>query len=136
MVKQIIAVAFVGSLLCVGCYTPLATRELRGAILMDAWLGSDVSAYMNANGYYTTSRPMPNGDIVYVFNRSSTYQTPIRVDPTTTEITPRIGGGVNVTTTSGRVYGGQTVTNVCIIYISTDSKGIILAWRKEGDACF
>jgi len=132
MMKKVLPV-FLGITL-LGCLGPnLEERRKKAAEILDSWVGSNINDYMRSNGYATETRQLPNGNTLYVFQRSVTMQTPTYTTPITTTYTPNYNGGGTATTTGGNVYGGGQATYSCTRFFETDSDGRIVYWRTEGN---
>lgn len=112
------------SALVSGC----ATRE-RYEAQLQTYVGSNISSVIDAWGYPSGSFEAPNGNLVYVWDRQSSYTSPPSYQ--TTIITGR--NGIGYGTTLG--FPGQTYNLRCQTYFEVDKAKTILKWRTQGNDC-
>jgi len=87
----------------------------------DGWVGKDITALIKKIGYPDSTFLLPDGNWVYVYERS-------RVD--TVPVGPLMGYGYD----GYRYYGYryQTVSSTCKLFLETNRKGIIVKWGYRG----
>ena len=95
---------------------------------LDSWVGHDISELVNSWGYNTGSFQAPNGNMVYVWENSSSYTTPVQSNSTST----LIGNQVFTNTTNS---GGDTFNFLCRTYFEVNSDNTIVSWQFEGNVC-
>jgi predicted small secreted protein len=111
--------------------------------LLTAWTGQDVNWLIAKWGPPNSTFQMPNGNLIYTYERSRIVTTPVYQTPTYTtpsRTTVNVIGDTAYATTrpgqtyGGQVYGGQTVSQSCRVDFTVEGSRII-AWRYEGNAC-
>lgn len=112
------------SLTLAGC----ATRE-RYENELQGWVGSNIKIVMDAWGYPSGSFESPTGNLVYVWDKQSSYSSAPMVS--TTVVTGSRGFGTGL----GFGFGGQTVNYRCQTYFEVDKAKTILSWKTQGNDC-
>lgn len=112
--------------------------------MLSSWQYKNINDLISVWDFPTNTFEMPNGNKVYVYNRSNTYTTPIYRTPTYTSPSQTtinmFGNTAYATTIPGRTYGGQilggqTLTNYCNVSFQVDSSQRIIGYRWEGNSC-
>lgn len=93
---------------------------------MNSWIGHGVEEMVNSWGYASQEMVSPNGNKVYLYERSSTYQQPVFQ-------TPSVVAGMTVI--HGAQLGGGTYTAYCNTWVEVDSKLLIVTIKWEGNSC-
>ena len=91
---------------------------------LNAWIGRDVNMLSSEFGYPVDTLKAPNGNIVYVYERRTTY--------TTAPTYQTYGQGKDSLTVETEA---QTVESWCRIYFEVNEQGRIVQWYLEGNAC-
>ncbi len=94
----------------------------------NAWIGQDINDLIKKIGYPDSTYVLPNGNKVYVYERSRIYSYP----------SMSLGYG-----RFGGYYGGygmysyepDIVYQTCKLYLETNKKGIIVKWGSRGNSC-
>ena len=115
-----------GMLVLTGC----ATRE-RYESELQGWVGSNIKVVMDAWGYPSGSFESPTGNLVYVWDKQSSYTSAPMVS--TTVITGSRGSSFG--TGLGFGFGGQTTSYRCQTYFEVDKAKTILSWKTQGNDC-
>lgn len=113
-------------LLLSGC----ATRE-RYENEVQAFVGQNISAVMASWGYPSGSFESPTGNLVYVWDRQSSYVSPPTVQ--TTIFTGHGRGGF--ATGFGYGFGGRVDTLRCQTFFEVDKDKQVIGWRVQGNDC-
>jgi len=125
---------FLVALFISGCVT-IPTAEKYNQQLQQ-FIGLHVSYIEKSMGYPTSKTETFNGDIVYVYDKSSTYTTPTQ---SRTTYTPAVtaGGVVYVPAKSKTsTTGGNIIIHNCSTFFTINKvTGIIEHIRFEGNAC-
>ena len=128
--KLLLLVAFIIS----GCVTFPTTEKYN--LKVQKYVGLPVSNLENTMGYPSRKTEAFNGDVVYIYDKSSSYTTPTK---SKTTYTPAVKAGSVVyvpASSKTRVTGGQTYHSNCSTYFTINkSNGIIKHVRFEGNAC-
>ena len=104
-----------------GCAT---TANYKKAV--NSWLGVDITVLAESWGYPSETFTAPNGNLVYVYANSDTYQAPRYTSYT-----------YNPQTNSGYAYeyGGETLKYYCKTFFETGADKKIIKATFEGNAC-
>jgi hypothetical protein len=99
---------------------------------LQSWNGASVDSLVASWGYPSNQFVAPNGNTVYVYERTGGF-----VMPTTTTTNATVTGYGNyaqgtATTTS---YGGGVISMNCKTFFEAKSDKTIVSWRWEGNAC-
>lgn len=99
---------------------------------LNTWVGQPAQSLVNSWGYPTSQMTAPNGNTVYIYNRSGSI-----VMPTTTTTNAQVSGYGNTAygTATSTTYGGQTITMSCATYMEIDSSQRIVNWHYQGNSC-
>ena len=103
-------------LICGGC---VSSEKYSAA--MDSWLGADVNKLVDSWGYPDNTLKIANGNTVYIYNRSTSYTTPVTV--------------VNPVYGTSYASGGQTVNLDCQTFFEVDKNNQIVNWQWKGNNC-
>lgn len=101
------------------------------------WIGKNINDFIAKAGYPDNSYEIPNGNKVYVYNKTSQY---IYAEPTMNfggYFGRRMGrngyiGGYPFGSGFGRY---DVITETCTLYMEVDKKGIIVKWGSKGNNC-
>ena len=112
--------------------------------MLQTWRGADVNRLISHWGPPTRVDVLPDGNKMYTFTRSRSYEQAAYVAPTyrtpgTTTVTVR-GNSATATSTPGHVYGGEeygsrTVTDFCSVSFTANAAQRVVTWRYEGNLC-
>lgn len=120
-----------------------ATTAKYGEVL-DSWVGHNINELVDSWGYPSSNFTAPNGNIVYVYSKASTYTTPVtaKTRGNIVNSTPVVMGGGAVVVGNSASYsskttysGGQTLNFWCTTYFEIDNDKTIIKWRWKGNAC-
>lgn len=100
--------------------------------MLDTWIGADINKLVDVWGYPQNTIEAPNGNKVYVYNQSSSYQLP--EVKTTTSNHAISGNNISGTSTSYST-GGVAVNQQCTTYFEVDDNNKILKWTWKGNNC-
>lgn len=110
-----------------GCAT---TENYRA--LLETWKGNNINAYIASNGSPNSTLPLPNGDMVYTWNktfRRGSYSNTTHL-PVSTPYSRSHGYNYDSDYTDTLYYA-----KACKTDIFTNSKGEIINYRFEGNHC-
>ena len=134
--RSLVAVAM--TLILGACATQRGFEQL-----LHSWRGQDINNLIVKWGPPNSTFKMPNGNVIYTYERSRVsstpvYQTPIYTTPSHTTVNV-IGNTAYATTTpgqtyGGQIYGGQTYQQSCRVDFTVDGSSIV-SYRYEGNAC-
>ena len=101
------------------------------------WIGKNINDFIAQVGYPDNSYEIPNGNKIYVYNKSTEY---ISTGPTMSfggYFGRRIGrsgyiGGYPVGYGFGRY---DVITETCTLYMEVNKKGMIVKWGSKGNNC-
>lgn len=116
------------ALMLVLTMTACATRE-RYESQLQRWVGSNISVVMDAWGYPSGSFEAPSGNLVYVWDRQSSYDASPAIS------TGIYGGRYGYGSAIGFGFGGTQHLLRCQTYFEVDKKKTILSWRTQGNDC-
>lgn len=122
-----LGVVISGAVALSGCAT-----QAKYKARLDSWIGAPIDNLVASWGYPATQLTAPNGNTVYVYERSGGF-----VMPMTTTTNAHVTGYGNsaygtATTTS---YGGQYINMSCRTFFEVGPSRTIVSWRYEGNAC-
>lgn len=95
---------------------------------LDAWMGQSIDYLVNSWGYYNNSFEAPNGNTVYVWERSSSYTMPTQSNTTSS----LIGNTIYSNTSTS---GGNVLNYSCRTFFEVDEEGILVSWQFQGNDC-
>lgn len=104
-----------------GCAT---TANYRKAV--DSWVGADAQRLVDSWGYPARTFDAPNGNTVYEYASSETYQTSRF---TTYTYNPRTNSGYAST------YGGDTLSFYCKTYFEINAAKKVVKASFKGNSC-
>ena len=104
-----------------GCAT---TANYKKAV--NSWVGVDMDILVNSWGYPTRTFAAPNGNTVYEYLKSDSYNT-----PTYTSYNYDTASKTGNATT----YGGETITVYCRTFFETNASKKIVKATFEGNGC-
>lgn len=103
---------------------------------MQDFVGLPVSNLEKTMGYPSRKTEAFNGDVVYIYDKNSSYTTPTKAKTT---YTPAVTAGNVVYVPSSsktKVTGGHTFKLNCSTYFTINkTNGVIKHMRFEGNAC-
>lgn len=104
-----------------GCATAANYRKA-----VNTWVGVDIAVLGESWGYPAKTFTAPNGNTVYLYSTSDTYQTPRYTSYT-----------YNPETRSGYAYeyGGETIKFYCKTFFEVNASKKIVKATFEGNAC-
>lgn len=114
-------------LLVAGCATAGKYRAI-----LDSWAGQPVQNLVNSWGYPTSQMTAPDGNTVYVYQRSGSIVMPTT---STTNATVNSYGSAAYGTATTTTYGGGIVQLNCATYFEIGSDKTIVNWRTQGNNC-
>lgn len=94
----------------------------------NAWVGQDINDLIKKIGYPDSTYVLPNGNKVYVYERSRIYSYPSM--SMGYGYWPYYHGGYGMFG-----YGTDVVYKTCKLYLETNKKGIIVKWGSRGNSC-
>lgn len=104
-----------------GCATTANYKKAVGS-----WVGADAQKLVDSWGYPARTFPAPDGNTVYEYSSSETYQTSRF---TTYTYDPRTGAGYAST------YGGDTLNFYCRTYFELDAARKVVKATFQGNSC-
>lgn len=104
-----------------GCATAANYKKV-----VSSWVGADSETLVNAWGYPEKTFPAPNGNTVYEYASSETYQTS---KFTTYSYDPQTRSGHAAT------FGGDTVHFYCRTFFEVNSDKKVVKATFKGNAC-
>lgn len=109
-----------------GCAT-----EAKYKTALNTWPGRPAQDLVNSWGYPDSQMTAPNGNTVYVYNRSSSIVMPTT---TTTNAQATSYGHSAYGTATSTTYGGQTINMSCSTYFEI-ANATVVSWHYQGNAC-
>lgn len=110
-----------------GCATQAKYKEK-----LNTWIGAPVDNLVSSWGYPSSQLTAPNGNTVYVYERSGGYVTPT-TSTTNASVTGYGNSAYGTATTT--TYGGQFISMSCRTFFEVGPSRTIVSWRYEGNAC-
>lgn len=104
-----------------GCATTANYRRT-----VNSWVGADAEALVKTWGYPAKTFEAPNGNTVYEYASSETYQTSRF---TSYHYDPRTGNGYATT------YGGDTLNLYCATYFEVNRVKKVVRASFKGNSC-
>lgn len=118
-----------------GCVTTRPTAEGYKQ-LMDQYVGIHASELEDRMGYPDKISEAFNGDKVYVYDKRSSYTTPVKSKTTYTKAVEVNGVVMKPAKSETKTTGGDTITRYCTTYFTINkSSGIVEKIRWEGNSC-
>ena len=118
--KRLIVFCGVLGVFC-GCATAVNYKKA-----VTSWVGADADALVRTWGYPAKTFEAPNGNTVYEYSNSETYQTSRF---TSYQYNPQTGAGYATT------YGGDTLNFYCRTYFEVNKEKRVAAASFKGNSC-
>ena len=96
---------------------------------VDNWTGGHIDRVIDGIGFYDRTMTAPNGNTIYLWERSNTVQVPV------------IGSYSQANVVGNSVYGntlqsgGYSIHRWCRAAFEVNEENIVVRWRAEGNAC-
>lgn len=99
---------------------------------MDSWMGKSIDSLVSQWGYPRSELTSPDGNRIYVYSNSGSYNVP----PTTTyNTTSNVIGNTVYSNTYSTTDGGYSIQFSCTIYVEFDKEKTIKNVRWTGNNC-
>lgn len=107
-----------------GCATTYSKAEIKN--ILDGYIGQNISVVVDKIGYPSETFVAPNGNTVYMYLKTGTYQSPQFTNYNYNAYTK---------TAYSTSFGGGTHSVYCKIHFETDENKAVVKWSYEGNSC-
>jgi hypothetical protein len=99
---------------------------------LNSWVGQPAQSLVDSWGYPASQMTAPNGNTVYVYQRSGSFVMP---STTTTNASATAYGNQAYGTATSTTSGGNVINMACTTYFELDSSQTIVTWHAQGNNC-